>query len=86
MVPFAPSVAEVISIACELEKGHLVSTISEELNSIVTDLSLLKLSGTATIPDPPDDRVLEEGKWYGVLGSGAAKGNFEGEFSAVWPH
>jgi hypothetical protein len=78
----APSVAGIVEQGCELEKQKLITMLQNELNSLDSKLSLLELSGTAAIPNPPGDNVLPAGKWSGVLGTGVAKGNFDGEFSA----
>ncbi len=77
----APSVAGLIEQGCNAEKDKLIKKLSDELDALTTKFSLLELSGTAPIPNPPGDTELS-GKWYGWLGSGAAKGNFEGEFTA----
>lgn len=79
----APSVAMLVINACNSEKQNLIQLIKKELAAITTKLSLLELSGTSKIPNPPGHNKLTGGKWYGVLGSGAAKGNFDGEFDAV---
>jgi hypothetical protein len=81
----APSVAMIVIKACESEKQKLIQTLNQELASLAAKLSLLELSGTVDIPNPPGDNVLSNGKWYGVLGSGIAKGNFKGDFTANKP-
>jgi len=78
----APSVAAIIESACNAEADKLIKKISDELDALTTKFSLLELSGTAPIPTPGQDSQIT-GKWYGWLGSGAAKGNFEGEFTAT---
>jgi hypothetical protein len=78
----APPVASIVAQACESEKQKLITLLSKELAALTTTLSLVELSGTVAIPNPPGDSVLQGGKWYGVLGAGAAMGNFEGTFSA----
>ena len=78
----APSVSSLVEQGCELAKQSLITKLENELNSLDSKLSLLELSGTAAIPNPPGDNVLPAGKWSGVLGTGIAKGNFDGEFSA----
>jgi hypothetical protein len=78
----APSVANIIEQACNAEKDKLIKKLADELDAISTKFSLLELSGTAPIPNPGSDSQLSAGKWYGWLGSGAVKGNFEGEFTA----
>jgi len=75
----APSVAQIIETACNAEKANLIQSLMNELDSLTTKLSLLSLSGTAPIPNPPGDTQLQGGKWFGILGGG----NFQGEFSAT---
>jgi len=81
----APSVALVVIQACENEKQQLIQLLNQELAGLTTKLSLLELSGTVNIPNPPGDNNLSGGQWFGVLGSGVAKGNFKGEFTANKP-
>jgi len=78
----APSVAGIVAQACLTQKNSLITTITNELNALATKLSLMEMTGTATIPLPGKDTVLTGGKWDGVLGSSIAKGNFNGEFTA----
>jgi hypothetical protein len=78
----APSVAGLVTQACNAEKQKLIGELTKELAALTTQLSLLQLSGTVAIPDPPGDTQLTGGEWYGVLGNSSSKHNFEGEFSA----
>jgi hypothetical protein len=78
----APSVAGPVTMACESNKQDVIQGLTTALSALPTKLSLLELSGTVNIPNPPGDNVLNNGEWFGVLGSGVAKGNFDGEFSA----
>ncbi len=79
----APSVASIIAQACNSQKTNLVNKLNKELNNLTVKLSVLELSGVAPIPSPGADHKLSGGKWNGVLGSGVAKGNFKGEFTAT---
>ncbi len=78
----APSVASLVSVACEAEKKDLIDTIDKELAEISTKLSLMEMTGTATIPNPGADNELRNGAWDGVLGSSSVKGNYTGTFTA----
>ena len=79
----APSVASIVAQACNSQKTNLINKLNKELNDLTVKLSLLELSGVVTIPNPGADHKLSGGKWNGVLGSGVAKGNFKGDFSAT---
>ncbi len=79
----APSVVGLVTQACMSQKTKLISTLTTALNDLTVKLSLLELSGTATIAAPPPSNKLSSGIWYGVIGSGIAKGNFKGSFSAT---
>ena len=79
----APSVASIVAQACNSQKTALVNKLNKELNDLTVKLSLLELSGVVNIPNPGADHKLSGGKWNGVLGSGVAKGNFKGDFSAT---
>jgi len=81
----APSVAMIVIQACENEKQKLIQLLNQELAGLTTKLSLLELSGTVNIPNPPGDNVLSGGQWTGVLGTGIAKGSFKGDFKANRP-
>jgi len=81
----APSVAMIVIQGCESQKQKLIQLLNQELAGLTTKLSLLELSGTVNIPNPPNDNQLSGGQWVGVLGSGALKGNFKGDFSAKRP-
>lgn len=76
----APPVAGIITSACMSQKQSLISKLTQSLNDLTVKLSLLELSGTATIAS---DTKLSSGIWYGVIGSGVAKGNFKGDFTAT---
>jgi hypothetical protein len=78
----APSVASLVTSACNSQKSSLISKIKSELSSITTSLSLLSLSGVVKIPAPGSDTTLSSGKWYGVLGTSSVNGNFDGDFTA----
>jgi len=79
----APPVVGIVAQACNSQKQKLVSSLQKALQDITVKLSLLELSGTATISPPPANNKLSPGKWYGVIGSGIAKGNFKGDFTAT---
>ncbi len=79
----APPVVGIITQACMSQKTKLISSLTTALNDLTVKLSLLELSGTATIPPPGQDNKLKNGIWYGVIGSGIAKGNFKGSFTAT---
>jgi len=83
LAPFSvPSLTSIIKTGCELAKTAAILKLDEELNALTVKLSLMKLSGTANIPNAGQDHSMTDGKWHGVLGSGVVKGNFDGSFSA----
>jgi hypothetical protein len=81
----APSVSSLVEQGCNTEKQDLIKKLNDAIDGLTTKLSLLELSGTSPIPNPGADNKLSGGKWFGVLGTSVAKGNFDGEFSANKP-
>ena len=79
----APPVAGIVTQACMSQKQKLITSLTQALNDLTVKLSLLEMSGTATIAAPPANNKLSSGIWYGVIGSGIAKGNFKGDFTAT---
>ena len=72
-----PGLAAAVTAACNSQKSYLVNLLIKELNDLTANLTYMSLKATATIPN---NNQLQNGKWYGVLGGGYGKGNFEGTF------
>lgn len=77
------SIGPLVEAGCRLARDTLLAKLLDELDSIETKFSLMRLSGVANIPNPGQDDHLEQGKIYGDLGSGVLKGNFGGSFTAT---
>lgn|GEM_PF-3246686 len=77
------SIGPLVEAGCQLARDTLLTTLLNELGSIETKFSLMRLSGVANIPNPGQDDHLENGKINGDLGTGILKGNFGGTFTAT---
>lgn len=72
-----PGLHSLILGACQSQKQTFVKLLIKELDDLAAKLTYMSLKAKADIPN---NNKLVNGRWYGTLGGGYGKGNFEGDF------
>ncbi len=72
-----PGLGTAVAAACSAQKQTLIKMLIKALDDLTAKLTFMSLKAKATIPN---NNQMTNGKWYGVLGGGYGKGNFEGTF------
>ena len=72
-----PGLGVAVAAACSAQKQSLIKLLIKELDDLTAKLTYMSLKAKVTVPN---NNQMQNGKWYGVLGGGFGKGNFEGTF------